>query len=555
MSFIDRFIQKKIIEPAVRPFQDKIKEQDKIIKIQQDKIPNSPQHFALPFGIQSDLSGGSIRPWKKIIDFKTLRVFSERYDVARACINRRKRQVEGVDWWIEPVNKSEKAEKYKSQIELLTDFLKMPGGKFARFKEFTNELIEDLLVLDAGVVWKEKTRGGRINKLVTVDSSTIRLRVMGDGSTPEPPDKAFEQWIQGKKVADFTTDEMIYLMMNPRSNTPYGLSPLECLVLGVDAALRSQLYNLNMLTEGNIPEGFLAVPDTWSPQQIKEFEMWFNAKIAGNPREQQRIKIIPGGKGGGYTPTKKPDEMRFLEYEKWLLLKTCAIFDIPPHEIGFTEKLPLATAKSQHEVALKFGLTPMLETLKEFFNMIIQEDFGFKNLEFMFHSLDKKDELREAKKFEKLVPLGIVSVDEVRQQNDLEPIGLPHYIKTPSGPVLVKDILKNSESNNGKGKGKEKEKDDDGSKEIKELEQWRRKSLGDFKAKRKFRSFESQFIGVGTKELIKARLCFVKTRNDVRKIFDEQIDIAKSDYIFKEAHKLKDSINETLKGYELATET
>ncbi len=542
MSFIDNFIKKRFVEPALKPFKDKLEVQDEIIKVQQEKISNSPQHFAVPSGISQELTGSSMRQWKKVVDFGTLRALSERYDIARACINRRKRQVEGVDWWIEPVNKSEKADKYKVQIKTITDFLKAPGGRFARFKEFINEIIEDLLVLDAASIWKEKTGAKKIIKLVTVDASTIRLRVMEDGSTPEPPKYAFQQWIKGRKVAEFTVDEMMYLMMNPRSNTPYGMSPMECLILGVDAALRSQLYNLSMLTEGNIPEGFLAVPDTWTPKQIQEFQTYFDSMIAGVPRQQQRIRIIPGGKGVGYTPTKKPEEMRFLEYEKWLLLKTCALFDVPPHDIGFTENLPLATAKVQQEVAMKFGLTPMLETLKEFFNKIIQEDFGLKHLEFIWHSLDKKDELRDAEVFEKLIPLGVVSVDEVRMQNDMEPIGLGHYVKTPSGPVLVEDLLSPKSE-----KGNENE--------IQELDKWKRKALSDIKEKRKFRPFESEIIGIGTKKLIEAQLCFAKTKKEVKKIFDKQISVAKQNFIFEEAHKLKENISNTLKRYEIPTNT
>jgi phage portal protein BeeE len=548
MAFWDNFIKKRFIEPAIKPVIDELKKKDETIKVQQEKLEllekvgNAPMHFATPFGVTEGTMGQDIYKWKKIVDFKTLRELSERYDVARACINRRKRQVEAVNWSITPVDPSEKAEKYRKDIERVKKFLDMPGGKYTRFKEFVAKIVEDLLVFDAAAIYKDKEEG-ELKKLIVVDAATIRLRVYQDGSTPEPPDIAYEQWVRGEKVAEFTTDEMVYLMLNPRSNSPYGLAPLETLILGVDAALKSQLYNLSMLSEGNIPEGFFTLPESWTPDQIKEFQNWFDAMISGNPRFQSRIKFMPGGKGVGFIPAKKPEEMRFLEYEKWLLLKTCALFDVPPEEIGFTEEMSRATAQVQQEVATKAGLLPILQVLKEFFDDIIQIDLGCPHLQFSWYSLDKKDELRDAEITQRLIPLGLVSVDEWRQQNDLPPIGLGHYIMTGAGPILVEDLLAGRTSNQKPQVEEETEMI------IKELSQWERKCLNCIRGGKKFKPFVSKFIPEDVKKLINAQLLFAKTKADVKKIFEKQIAMVKQDLIMKKALKLKEEIGEAVREY------
>ena len=540
------FFKTKIVEPSVKPILEDLKKKDEIIKVQQEKISllekvgNTPMHFATPFGSTQDSIGQDIYKWKKSVDFRTLREFSERYDVARACINRRKRQVEKVDWSIIPLDPAEKAEKYQEDIKRVKAFLDMPGGKYTRFREFIDELVEDLLVLDAGVVYKDKEEG-ELKKLITVDAATIKLRVYEDGSTPEPPDIAFEQWIRGEKKAEFTTDEMVYLMLNSRSNSPYGLAPLETLILGVDAALKSQLYNLSMLSEGNIPEGFFTLPENWTPDQIKEFQNWFDAMITGNPRFQSRIKFMPGGRGVGFIPAKKPEEMRFLEYEKWLLLKTCALFDVPPEEIGFTEEMSRATAQVQQEVSTQAGLIPVLQVLKEFFDDIIQIDLGCPHLQFSWYSLDKKDELRDAQITERLIPLGLISGDEWRQQNDLPPIGLKHFIMTSSGPVFVEDLL------NGRVSNQQQNLQETGM--ITELAQWERKCLNSLKEGKKFKHFQSKFISEDIKKLINAQLLFARTKEDVKKIFEKQIQIARQDLVIQKAVKLKEEIGETVKQY------
>jgi hypothetical protein len=264
--------------------------------------------------------------------------------------------------------------------------------------------------------------------------------------------------------------------------------------------------------------------------------------IAGNPRFQSRIKFMPGGKGVGFIPSKKPEEMRFLEYEKWLLLKTCALFDVPPEEIGFTEEMSRATAQVQQEVSTKAGLLPILQVLKEFFDDIIQIDLGCPHLQFSWYSLDKKDELRDAQITERLIPLGCFSVDEWRQQNDLPPIGLGHYIMTGTGPILVEDLLAGKIPSQQPQTGQETAM-------ITELAQWERKCLNCVKEGKKFKPFVSKFIPEDVKKLINAQLLFAKTKLDVKKIFEKQIAMAKQDLIMKKALKLKEEIGETVREY------
>jgi len=516
-NFLVSFIKKKFVEPALEPLKTEIKKKDEIIKTQQDRIEGMPRLFESPNTY--NLVPQFKRKFKGAVDFKTLRQLSERYDVARACINRRKRQVQKTDWHIIPSDPKTKPESVKKKIDEVTTFFQNPCGVNSRFRRFVDRIVEDLLVLDAVAIWKEVSRGGKLLKLVNVDAATIRLKINEDGSTPEPPEPAYEQVINGEVVARFTTDELIYDMMNPRTNTPYGLSPIESLILGIDAALRSQLYNLSMLTEGNVPEGFFSLPETWSPEQIREFQTWFDAQLAGNPKFQQRIKFMPGGKGVGLIQTKKPEDMKYMEYELFLLKKTCALFDVQPQEIGFTMDVNKATGEVQQEIQLRTGLEPLLNVLKEIFDNVIANDIGLPELEWEWVGLDRKDELRDAEKTKLLAPLGFIGGDEWRQQNDLEPIGLKPYIMTKDGPVFVEDLTSGKFQQQKKKEKEEKTANDS----LTELNQWKRKVLNDFRKGRKFRKFEAKFIDDDVKKLIEAQLKFVKSRSDIGKVFDEQI--------------------------------
>jgi len=368
------------------------------------------------------------------IDFATLRRFSVQYDVARAAINRRKRQLNALEWNIVAAESDDTAD-YSAQIKPLKKDFKSIGGYKVRFREFIDTLVDDLLVLDAMVLYKRPNMGGGLYALEPVDAATIVLELDDNGGTPMPPDIAYRQIIHGKEVATFTADEMYYEMMNSRTYTPYGLAPLESLVLGVSAALKSDIYNVHLLTEGNIPEGFFGVPEAWTPDQIKEFQVLWDAALSGDTRAMSKLKFVPSGKGAtGYTPAVKPEDMRYKELQEWLMKKTCMLFEIQPNELGFTESVNKSTGEVQQDIGFNSGLMPLAHFFEEIFTDVIQNDMGFENLAFKYTGLDQVDERAEAEKNEILIRSGQTTIDEVRQNKGKQPLGVdkPFVLGNPT---------------------------------------------------------------------------------------------------------------------------
>jgi len=368
------------------------------------------------------------------IDFATLRRFSVQYDVARAAINRRKRQLNALEWDIVNDDADDQTDNSAIIKQVKKDF-KSIGGYRVRFREFIDTLVDDLLTLDAMVLYKRPNMGGGLYSLEPVDAATIVLELDDNGGTPLPPDIAYKQIIHGKTVGEFTADEMYYEMMNSRTYTPYGLAPLESLVLGVSAALKSDIYNVHLLTEGNIPEGFFGVPEAWTPDQIKEFQALWDAALSGDTRAMSKLKFVPSGKGAtGYTPAVKPEDMRYKELQEWLMMKTCMLFEIQPNELGFTDTVNKSTGEVQQDIGFNSGLKPLAEFFQEIFTDVIQTDMGYENLKFKYTGLDQTDERAEAEKNEILIRSGQVTVDEVRQDQGKKPLGIdkPFVLGNPT---------------------------------------------------------------------------------------------------------------------------
>lgn len=371
-----------------------------------------------------DMINGGIQRRKKPgsnISFETLRAFSVNHEVSRACINFRKRQITGMEWNI-GTDDPEDTKNYDAQIKEVKAFFDSVGGRGIGYRKFLDRFIEDIMVLDAVSLEKQPNRGGGLYNIIPIDAATIRLRVDESGAMPEPPETAFVQVIRGQITAEFTADEMIYELMNPRNDTPYGLAPLESLMIIVNSSLKAGMYNLAYLTDGNIPEGFFTMPETWQPQQIKDFQEYFDALMAGDETMTRRLKFMPQG---DYSPTKKPEDMAFSEFNDWLMKITCALFEINPIDIGFSPKTGLGGkgfSEQQNQGSHDKGLLPMAQFIEEVFTTIIHEDFGYDFLKFNFPTLQQKDERATAEVNEILIRSGQRTVNELRTDDGLDPI-------------------------------------------------------------------------------------------------------------------------------------
>lgn len=474
------------------------------------------------------------------LPFSYMRRMAVMYPIARACINLRIRQITQLNWDITTIDEIENEDGFKSQIQAVKEFFKHPSGHRSRLRKLLTGMIDDILTVDAVSFELQRTRGGEFMSLIPVDPTTIALRVTPTGGTPEPPDIAYAQYIKGKKIAEFTTDEMFYDMMTNRTYSPYGLAPLESLIIQAESALRGALYNLDYFRESNVPEGFITLPDdvAKSPDEVQQWQKWFDDMVAGDRRFMHRLKIIPGG--SEYEPAKKPEDMSFERFELWLLKLTCAVFEVQPQEIGITHDINKASGESQMDIANSRGLVPLSNFIKEIFDMLIQDELMLDKLQWSWTNLNPVDQKEEAEIAEKEIHSGVRSVDEERVKQGLEPIGLGHYIMTGKGPILVADLIDpNSNYNKAQAtaaNGGDKQGDNEGDTEVKpknnkkqnkmaELRTWRKCVVNDIRYGRKIRdNFPSEYIDEGIKDEIRAGLTAVKTVEGAKLLFEPYIN-------------------------------
>jgi HK97 family phage portal protein len=368
------------------------------------------------------------------IGFEELRALAESHDITRLAIETRKDQIEKLDWRIRSRNEKSPAPHAAERINQLTEFWRRPDGEHP-FATWLRQALEDVLVLDAPAFEIRRNRGGDVVGLDIVDGATIKLLLDATGRRPQPPAPAYEQIIHGRPWRLLTREELLYMPRNPRPHKAYGFSPVEQIVTTVNIGLRRQAMQLQHFTEGNVPPGLLNAPDDWSPEQIRQFQEWFDSILAGNTGA--RARLIWGPSGAKYQAFKEAPYKD--DFDEWLARIVCYAFSLPP--TAFTPQVNRATAQTAQETALEEGLAPLLGWVKRLVDEVIQDRMGHADLEFAWSDVRPTDPTDQATILGNYVKDGIYSPNEARDVLGLGPVegGDQPMFLTAQGPVLLRD--------------------------------------------------------------------------------------------------------------------
>ena len=372
------------------------------------------------------------------ISFEQLRQLADAHDLTRLCIETRKDQMSKLTWSVLPKQAAGQALRAKadSRCSEVEQFFLSPDRKHT-FDQWQRMLLEDAFVLDAASIYLRPQQGGGIYSLDLVDGSSIKPLLDTTGRAPDPPNPAFQQHLKGIPAVDYTSDELLYAVRNPRTHKIYGMSPVEQIVLTVNIALRREVAKLAYFTENNIPEALVSVPKEWTPEQIARFQVAWDALLRAQ-QNQAGLKFVPGDMR--FQPTRS-DAMLMGPFDEWLARVVCYAFSLPP--TAFVQQQNRATAEQANDTGLEEGLAPLMVWFKGVIDRIIQRAFGFADIEFVYDDIKDMDPAEaEARELEE-IRSGLKSIDEVRAKRGLDPVGMGPAIFGigPAGVMFIDDLL------------------------------------------------------------------------------------------------------------------
>jgi hypothetical protein len=188
-------------------------------------------------------------------------------------------------------------------------------------------------------------------------------------------------------------------------------------LMTVNIALRRQLWQLDYYSEGSIPDALIGVPQGWTPDQIKQFQDYWDTEFSGDLARRRRAKFVPGDTAVKVHQTKEPEQKN--DFDEWLARIICFAFSVPPQ--WATKVMNRATADNQSAQAEEEGLEPTKEWVKDLIDEIIGEEFASPDLELTWLDEDDADPKGLEAVLEGRVKLGAVTLNEMRDALGLDP--------------------------------------------------------------------------------------------------------------------------------------
>jgi HK97 family phage portal protein len=346
-----------------------------------------------------------------------LRRFAET-PVARRAINCIKDRIACMEWRIEPGPDVEVKGYAAQRAAALTRAFDTPNERDS-FRTLMEQVIEDILVGGFGAAEIDTTGDASMPvRLYPVDGASIQVNAQWTG---DPNDPRYAQ-VTGKLGKDALTslrdDELMYIRLNPRSHTVFGLGKVEIAFEAISSFLQAHRY-AGRLASNSVVQYALWLNER-TPEQHERLIRWWQDEVEGTGR----VPVL--------SSEQKPEVLRFaggtdadlrLEWQQFLLTMIANAFDLPAMLLGVTQDVNRSTAQEFADEAFQSAVVPLARLVADHLTRdVIVKRLGWSDLRFVWSGLESRDEMVEVEIQTKLLAAGVLSVAEVRSMRGLPAI-------------------------------------------------------------------------------------------------------------------------------------
>jgi HK97 family phage portal protein len=348
-----------------------------------------------------------------------LRRFAET-PIVRRAINVIKDRIAAMDWQVR-VRRGVKAEDIaflSRKLRALRGTLEEPNPTDS-FRTLMEQAIEDALTGGFGAIEMEPTGDPeRPAMLWPVDGASIRINAKWDGQQDTP---RYAQAVAGQlesSAVELRDDQLMYIRMNPRSFTPFGLGPLEVAFETVNQFLSAHRF-AGKLAANSVAQYALWLNEA-TPTQHDRLIRWWQDEIEGTGR----VPLI--------STEQKPEVLRFaqgtdadlrLAWQEFLIRMVANAFGLPPLMLGLEADVNQSTASEMADEAFRGAISPLAMLLAGHITRdLFAKCIGWREFEFAFNELSARDEMTELTVQVQLLQAGVLTVNEVRAMRGMAPL-------------------------------------------------------------------------------------------------------------------------------------
>ena len=349
-----------------------------------------------------------------------LRRFAET-PVVRRAINVIKDRIVAMDWQVRVRRGVVTGEVgyVQRKLRALRRMLEEPNATDS-FRTLMEQAIEDALTGGYGAIEMEATGDPELPaQLWPVDGATIRVNSTWDGSADSP---RYEQVMPGQmpgQAVPLRDNQLMYIRMNPRSFTPFGLGPLEVAFETVNQFLSAHRFAGKLA--GNSVVQYALWLNEATPSQHERMIRWWQDEIEGTGR----VPLI--------STEQKPEVLRFaqgtdadlrLAWQQFLIRMVANAFGLPPMLLGLEGDVNRATAAELADEAFRGAIEPLAKLISQHLTRdLFAKSNGWREFEIVFNDESARDEDTELAIQVQLLAAGVYTVNEVRAMRGLGPVG------------------------------------------------------------------------------------------------------------------------------------
>jgi len=292
-------------------------------------------------------------------------------------------------------------------VQVLVD---RPNESWTR-QQLIEQLVVHMLLWGNAFLRVERNQLGYPQRIWLVHPS--RVSVWGDGAKREFV-------LDGQYVP---SDEIVHvpaLSIDPE--TGLGLSPIAVAREAVGIALASEESAARFWEAGGILSGIIKTDASLTPEQAQRLLAAWEQMHRG-VRRAGRVAVLDAG--AEFQPISAPwRDLQFLEQRQFQVAEVARLFGVPPHMIGDVDRsTSWGTGIQQQTLGfLQFTLRPWLVRIESVFSQDLVYTRGV-YVQFSVEGLLRADIEARFKSYRIGREIGIYSANDIRQLEDLSPLG------------------------------------------------------------------------------------------------------------------------------------
>ena len=372
-----------------------------------------------------------------------LRRFSE-YPPARRAINAICNPILDMPWTIEPIPigggapSADPDPQQLIQIAIAERVLATPNDDES-FRVVLEQVLEDIVIGGYGAL--EVVKGAeelRPLYLFPVDGQSIRINVHWKGERDIP------RWTQSlgyvgmsvgtHDLVELLDDELIYIRLNPRTHTPFGLGYLETAFQTVNAFIGAFEY-AERRASNMTPNYGIFLGENITPDQVRRWQQYWEQEIEG----YGKIPIL----GGGRQPSvfhfgQAGEDVLFIQWQEFLIRVIAMAFGLSPMKLGLESDVNRSTAQIQKSEDWD-TVAPVANTVQDYITRkLIWKGLGFYGLRFRWLVRDL-DEKAQAEVLLDQWEMNAITINEIREYYERTPISIQGNMLKMDTEMLVQE--------------------------------------------------------------------------------------------------------------------